>query len=208
MEKNKFRTLVEALIETGHFLVYTASVEHEGVYLVADPSLYGRPEQIQQIMRTCYHDDNREDPTCPYVLLICPQDPLLWDGRVLEVDMREPIIDINPSQCSQPGRSAPGWPQAWPARGWSSPRSNQPRGRVRPTCFMGRPMRPHAGRPRAGQAAVYIGWVGTRPWFVQPRGRPGLCPAPAPMAPLDRLSTRAHNLLKIQITWLKGDHCG
>lgn len=80
-------------------MVYTASVEHEGVFLVADPSLYDRPEQINQIMRTCYHDEvTREDQSCPYVLIICPQDQLSWDGRVLEVDMREPIVDIKPGR--------------------------------------------------------------------------------------------------------------
>lgn len=95
VEKYKLRRLVDALIESGHFLVYTASVEHEGVYLVADPSLYDRPHQIQSILRTCFHDDVvREDPSCPYVLVIFPQDELLWDGRILSVDMKEPIVDI------------------------------------------------------------------------------------------------------------------
>ena len=79
--------------------MYTATIEHEGVYLVADPSLLDRPHQINQIMRTCYHDDNtRDDPSCPYVLIICPQNQLLWDGRIVEVDMREPIIDIKPGR--------------------------------------------------------------------------------------------------------------
>lgn len=95
VEKYKLRGLVDALIESGHFLVYTASVEHEGVYLVADPSLYDRPHQIQSILRTCFHDDVvRDDPSCPYVLVIFPQDELLWDGRILSVDMKEPIVDI------------------------------------------------------------------------------------------------------------------
>lgn len=79
-------------------MVYTASVEHDGVYLVADPSLLDRPQQIDQIMRTCYHDDTRDDPSCPYVLIICPQEQLSWDGRVVEVDMREPIIEIKPGR--------------------------------------------------------------------------------------------------------------
>ncbi|KAI5808854.1 hypothetical protein DFH27DRAFT_478192 [Peziza echinospora] len=99
VEKSKLRGLVDSLITSGHFLVYTASVEHEGVFLVADPSLYDRPHQINRIMRTCYHDDvTREDPSCPYVLIICPQDQLSWDGRILEVDMREPIVDIKPGR--------------------------------------------------------------------------------------------------------------
>jgi len=99
VEKHKLRDLVDSLIESGHFLVYTASVEHEGVYLVADPSLYDRPHQIQSILRTCFHDDVvREDPSCPYVLVICPQDQLTWDGLISNIDMKEPIVDIKPGR--------------------------------------------------------------------------------------------------------------
>ncbi|KAG0639810.1 hypothetical protein HOY80DRAFT_60228 [Tuber brumale] len=99
VEKDKLKNLVGALIESGHFLVYTASVEHEGVYLVADPSLSDRPHQIQSILRTCFHDDVvREDPSCPYVLVIRPQDQLVWDGHISNIDMKEPIVDIKPGR--------------------------------------------------------------------------------------------------------------
>jgi len=99
VEKHKLRGLVDSLIESGHFLVYTASVEHEGVYFVADPSLHDRPHQIQSILRTCFHDDVvREDPSCPYVLVICPQDQLPWDGLISNIDMKEPIVDIKPGR--------------------------------------------------------------------------------------------------------------
>ncbi|KAF8439162.1 hypothetical protein BGX38DRAFT_1097831 [Terfezia claveryi] len=104
VDNDRLRDLVASLIISGHFLVYTATVEHEGVYLVADPSLLDRPQQINQIMRTCYHDDStrddstRDDTSCPYVLIICPQSQLVWDGRVVPVDMREPIIDIKPGR--------------------------------------------------------------------------------------------------------------
>ncbi|KAF8534569.1 hypothetical protein BDD12DRAFT_895618 [Trichophaea hybrida] len=99
--KTKLQELIPRLISSGHFLVYTASVEHEGVYLVADPSLYDRPHQIQSILRTCYHEDvdvYREDNMCSYVLIISPQENLLWNGRVLNVDMKEPIADIKPGR--------------------------------------------------------------------------------------------------------------
>ncbi|KAI5839770.1 hypothetical protein DFP73DRAFT_560184 [Morchella snyderi] len=99
VERFKLRRLVDSLIESGHFLVYTASVEHEGVYLVADPSLSDRSHQIQSILRTCFHDDVvRDDPSCPYILVIYPQDELQWDGRIMSVDMKEPIVDIKPGR--------------------------------------------------------------------------------------------------------------
>lgn len=99
IEKDKLSGLVDSLIKSGHFLVYTASVEHEGVYLVADPSLYDRPREIQSILRTCFHEDVvREDPSCPYVLVICPQDDLQWHGRIQNIDMKEPNVEIKPGR--------------------------------------------------------------------------------------------------------------
>jgi mitogen-activated protein kinase kinase kinase len=99
VEKTKLRGLVSCLIESGHFLVYTPSVEQEGVYLIADPSLYDQPDQIQSILRTCDHEEIIGDDTyCSYVLVVAPQEGLPWDGRVLNVDIREPMVDIKPGR--------------------------------------------------------------------------------------------------------------
>jgi mitogen-activated protein kinase kinase kinase len=98
VEMSKLRTLVASLIEANYFLVYSTNVEHEGIYLVADPSLYDRPHQIQSILRTCYHDDVKEDDASSYVLILSPQESLLWDGRVLNVDIKEPLVDLKPGR--------------------------------------------------------------------------------------------------------------
>ncbi|RFU35957.1 hypothetical protein B7463_g293, partial [Scytalidium lignicola] len=83
------------LIETGHFLVYTASIEHDGVFLIASPSLYDRPQDIQAILGTCYHDEElEEDPTSPYLLILRPEHRIAWDGRQVDADIREPSTDV------------------------------------------------------------------------------------------------------------------
>jgi mitogen-activated protein kinase kinase kinase len=90
---------VDRLIGSGHFLIVTVGIEHDGIYLIADPSLYDRPHQIQSIMRTCYHEDtNRDEQFCPYVLVMSPQEGLLWDGRVLNVNMKQHFMDIKPGR--------------------------------------------------------------------------------------------------------------
>ena len=35
-----------------------------------------------------------EDPSNPYVLIIRPDEPLLWDGKIMQMNMRAPSIDV------------------------------------------------------------------------------------------------------------------
>ncbi|KAI9739012.1 MAG: Suppressor of Sensor Kinase (SLN1) [Claussenomyces sp. TS43310] len=83
------------LVATGHFLVYTASIEHDGIFLVASPSLWNRPNVIQSILGTCYHGDEvPEDPTNPYLLILRPEFNLHWSGRQMDANIREPPVDV------------------------------------------------------------------------------------------------------------------
>jgi mitogen-activated protein kinase kinase kinase len=87
--------LYDCLIESGHFLVYTASFEHDGIFLVASPALWDRPHYIQSILGTCYHgDDAPEDPSNPYLLIIRPEIPVHWSGRQIDASIREPPVDV------------------------------------------------------------------------------------------------------------------
>ncbi|KAF7884497.1 uncharacterized protein EAF02_004833 [Botrytis sinoallii] len=92
LKQSGLQELYSRLIETGHFLVYTASIEHDGIFLIASPSLYNRPQDIQSILGTCYHtEDTQEDPSNPYILVLRPEIPIGWDGR--QVDSA--LININ-----------------------------------------------------------------------------------------------------------------
>ncbi|TVY13683.1 MAP kinase kinase kinase wis4 [Lachnellula arida] len=95
MDQNGLQNLYESLIETGHFQVYTASIEHDGIFLLASPSLYDRPKDIEAILGTCYHsDDTPEDPTNPYVLVLRPEMEMPWGGRRVDADIPEPTTDV------------------------------------------------------------------------------------------------------------------
>ena len=95
MRRDGLQNLYSRLIETGHFLVYTASIEHDGIFLIASPSLYNRPQDIQSILGTCYHsDDVQEDPSNPYILVLRPENQIPWDGRQVDANIREPTTDV------------------------------------------------------------------------------------------------------------------
>jgi len=95
MRHEALQQLYSRLIETGHFLVYTASIEHDGIFLIASPSLYNRPQDIQSILGTCYHSDQvQEDPTNPYILVLRPENVVPWDGRQVDANIREPATDV------------------------------------------------------------------------------------------------------------------
>ncbi|PVH86128.1 BOS4, mitogen-activated protein kinase [Cadophora sp. DSE1049] len=95
MRHEALQQLYSRLVETGHFLVYTASIEHDGIFLIASPSLYNRPQDIQSILGTCYHSDQvQEDPTNPYILVLRPENVVPWDGRQVDANIREPATDV------------------------------------------------------------------------------------------------------------------
>lgn len=91
--------LYSALMASGHFLISSTNGQHEGIFLIASPSLYDRPRDVKSILGTSFHtDEAMEDPSSPYVLILRPEDPLYWDSKRLEVDMRSPAMDIKPGR--------------------------------------------------------------------------------------------------------------
>ncbi|KAI9674701.1 MAG: Suppressor of Sensor Kinase (SLN1) [Caeruleum heppii] len=93
------QALYDALLTSGHFLVETGNAEQRGIYLFASPALLNRPKDIQSILGTCFHaEDALEDPSNPYVLILHPDEPLLWDGPKVEVAIRDHPVDIKPGR--------------------------------------------------------------------------------------------------------------
>jgi mitogen-activated protein kinase kinase kinase len=91
---DKLQELFDRLVESGHFQVHTGSPEHEGVVIIASPSLHGRDSEIQILMSTFSYETITEDPTDPYVLIIRAEDPPTWFGPNLHLSVREEPIDI------------------------------------------------------------------------------------------------------------------
>jgi mitogen-activated protein kinase kinase kinase len=91
---DKVHDLYEHLVSSGHFQVYTGSIEHEGMLILASPSLQDRQEDIQLLMSTASHDQEAEDPTDPYILVMRPENPPSWFGRKISLSVRQEPVDI------------------------------------------------------------------------------------------------------------------
>ena len=100
LEKRQLQGLYDALMETGHFFISSPTFHPDGIFLIASPSLYDRPRDVQSILGTSFHHDETvmEDPSNPYILIIRPEEPLYWDSKKLEMPMRAPSMDIRPGR--------------------------------------------------------------------------------------------------------------
>lgn len=93
------REVYEALIGSGHFLVHAPTLDRDDILLVASPSLLNKPRQIQSILGTSYNtDDQVDEAVFPYLLIIRPEDPVPWEGKRLEVELRNFSSDIRPGR--------------------------------------------------------------------------------------------------------------
>jgi mitogen-activated protein kinase kinase kinase len=99
LDQEQLNDLYESLIVTGHFLVETFGGDNNGLYIIASPALQDRPKDIQSLLTTCYHaEENPEDPSNPYALIIRPEEPLFWVGKKLSANIRTPHLDVKPGR--------------------------------------------------------------------------------------------------------------
>jgi len=90
----RLNNFYDRLAESGHFQVYTGSLEHEGIVLMASPSLAGRHEEIQALMSTTSYEQITEDPTDPYILVMRPENAPTWYGSKVSLSIREEPVDL------------------------------------------------------------------------------------------------------------------
>ncbi|KAJ4296539.1 Suppressor of Sensor Kinase (SLN1) [Kalmusia sp. IMI 367209] len=99
LDLDQLNDLYESLTMTGHFLVETSGGDNTGIYIIASPALLDRPKDIQSLLTTCYHaEENPEDPSNPYALIIRPEEPLYWTGKKMNANIREPHLDVKPGR--------------------------------------------------------------------------------------------------------------
>ena len=100
MGPRQLQELHEALINSGHFLIFTGLVEYDGVSLIGSHTLFNRPNEILSILGTSFHaDDSLEDPTNPYILVVRPSDrPWQWEGKKMDMPLRIPPMDVRPGR--------------------------------------------------------------------------------------------------------------
>ena len=102
---------ISLLVSSDHFLVYTRSLEEDGVYLVASSSLFNRPDALRRILNEAFHveeiinDDGshllgdadvvgHELDEAGYLLVLSPQTHFLWNGRVMVLSLPKTGLDL------------------------------------------------------------------------------------------------------------------
>ena len=102
---------ISLLVSSDHFLVYTHSLEEDGVYIVASHSLFDQPELIRKILDEAFQvsefvsedgihiltnpETNNQEPEVPgYVLILSPQTHFLWNGRVMVLSIPQIPLDM------------------------------------------------------------------------------------------------------------------
>lgn len=99
LDHDQLMEFYDALVGTGHFLVQSDQIDTPGIYIIASPALENRPTDIQSLLGTCYHvEENIEDLTNPYVLILKPEEPLYWAGNKMETNIRQPYLDVQTSR--------------------------------------------------------------------------------------------------------------
>ncbi|KAI6340099.1 hypothetical protein MCOR30_002597 [Pyricularia oryzae] len=91
---DKMQEFFLRLQETGHFQVYTGSLEHEGLLVIASPSLANRESEIQSLIGTTAYDEIVQDATNPYILIMRPEGQLGWWGPKIQLSVREEPVEL------------------------------------------------------------------------------------------------------------------
>lgn len=88
IQTSRLKFFMNSLKRSQHFLVYTGVLETDGVYCVADYSLLNRPEKIKALINGySSRPADSMDSTVPYLLIFCIQEPLAWEGQIVNFDM-------------------------------------------------------------------------------------------------------------------------
>jgi mitogen-activated protein kinase kinase kinase len=95
LPEHQLQDFYETLSYSDHCLVETVLFEGKAMHIIACPALQGRPKDIQSLLGSCYHaEDNPEDPSNPYVLILNAETPLFWSGNKLETNIRQPVLEL------------------------------------------------------------------------------------------------------------------
>ncbi|KAF9569865.1 hypothetical protein CPC08DRAFT_623078 [Agrocybe pediades] len=102
---------ISYLVASDHFLVYTHSLEEEGVYIIASSSLSDRPGTVRRILDEAFQVDElgsedegshimhhidprgQNNEEAGYLLVLSPQTHFLWNGGVMVLSMPKVHLD-------------------------------------------------------------------------------------------------------------------
>ncbi|KAF9952863.1 Suppressor of Sensor Kinase (SLN1) [Mortierella alpina] len=80
-KSDSFGILMNRLAETNHVLVYTNTIEREGVYMVVEHKVAENALYLPLTLRSCF-----EQPGTGYILVFTPRERFVWTGPIIQLD--------------------------------------------------------------------------------------------------------------------------
>jgi mitogen-activated protein kinase kinase kinase len=77
--------------------VYTGAFEKYGIYAIADPRLRERPDIMRSILLG-YSRLPKDSDHLHYVMVFCIEEPLVWEGEIVNLDMTYFDLDMKPGR--------------------------------------------------------------------------------------------------------------
>lgn len=87
---------MSSLKKSDHFLVYTGYLEKDGIYIIADPLLMNEFETINALIKGYSTRPPNSRTSARYLLFICIQEPLVWEGAIVDMKITDASVDIRP----------------------------------------------------------------------------------------------------------------
>ncbi|EPX73260.1 STE/STE11 protein kinase Win1 [Schizosaccharomyces octosporus yFS286] len=99
IREDALSVLVQRLCESNHILTYTASIEHEGAYVIVPGQLENSPNVLREVLSMTFNQNRFQyEGLIPYVIVISPNTSIYWTGRVMNLDVPEVSIAIAPNR--------------------------------------------------------------------------------------------------------------
>ena len=90
MDNQHLVDFVSFLGLTGHVQIVSETSSRKDLYFFASRALWNRPNEVKSILSTSlYADDESQDPSNPYIIIIHPEHSIDWEGPTLEIDVRD-----------------------------------------------------------------------------------------------------------------------
>ncbi|EPY50249.1 STE/STE11 protein kinase [Schizosaccharomyces cryophilus OY26] len=91
--------LIQRLCESNHVLTYTASIEHEGAYVIVPGQLENTPNVLRDVLSMTFNQNRFQyEGMIPYVIVLSPNTSIYWTGRVMDLDVPEVSISMAPNR--------------------------------------------------------------------------------------------------------------
>ncbi|KAG0226449.1 Suppressor of Sensor Kinase (SLN1) [Actinomortierella wolfii] len=105
--------LMTQLAASGHVMIFTNTVEYQGMYIIADPHVAERPEMVPYILQSCFEPelerkvqekDGKQvevvtDHYVGYVIVISPRDRFVWPGAMIHLEGVHGLeLDLKPGR--------------------------------------------------------------------------------------------------------------